>query len=119
MQMTSSLTTTTVAPATDTNPMQRIREEIERALRELDTVTAADDDQSDGIGNAETALRRALETISSVAAEPTPMRFFAYDGDNGNFCEFNTLVEARADALQALDFDEGILAVPEAFERLR
>lgn len=41
-----------------------VRSEIESALRELDTVTATDDAQSDGIGCAENALSRALAALA-------------------------------------------------------
>ena len=41
-----------------------VRHEIEAAKRELDSVTATDDNQSDGIGCAENALDRALAALA-------------------------------------------------------
>lgn len=49
------------APAVDL--LAEVRHEIEAAQRELDTVTATDDAQSDGIGCAENALDRALAVL--------------------------------------------------------
>lgn len=44
--------------------LAEVRHEIEAAKRELDTVTATDDAQSDGIGCAENALDRALAVLA-------------------------------------------------------
>lgn len=43
-----------------------VRHEIEAAKHELDTVTATDDAQSDGIGCAENALDRALAILAGA-----------------------------------------------------
>ena len=47
----------------DAAMVEQVRQEIESAKRELDTVTATDDAQSDGIGCAENALDRALAVL--------------------------------------------------------
>lgn len=57
-----------VTPATS-GLVELVRREIEAAKRELDTVTATDDAQSDGIGCAESALDRALAAIAAHGIE--------------------------------------------------
>lgn len=52
------------APPATSGLVELVRREIEAAKRELDTVTATDDAQSDGIGCAENALDRALAAIA-------------------------------------------------------
>lgn len=55
------------APPATSGLVELVRREIEAAKRELDTVTATDDAQSDGIGCAENALDRALAAIAAIA----------------------------------------------------
>lgn len=52
------------APVVDDALVEYVRREIALAKRELDSVTATDDVQSDGIGCAENALERALYALA-------------------------------------------------------
>lgn len=53
-------------PAPVVDVLVAVRHEIEAAKHELDTVTATDDAQSDGIGCAENALDRALAILAGA-----------------------------------------------------